>query len=637
MTMRLVADLETDGLLNEVSKIHSLVAYDIDTDTLYSYHGKDIDKGIKLLEDADLVVFHNGIKYDYPVLKKLYPSFSLCKTKVHDTMVLTHLIWPTIKDTDYKRAEVGSLPKNLIGSYSLAAWGYRIGNYKGEYKQGWETWTPEMQAYCEQDVMVTVELYRRCLEKNYSPEAIELEHGVAWVMAQQERNGFYFNQEAAINFYAELVKEREAIAKQLQEVFPPWKVEVPFVPKSNNKTKGYIKGETFMKKKTMVFNPGSRPQVAERLMTIRGWKPKEFTEKGQPQVDETILSKLPYPEAQVLSRYFLIEKRLGQLADGNQAWLKHVREGKIHGSVNTNAAVTGRATHAYPNISQVPSCTAPYGPQCRALFTVPHGWRLVGADASGLELRCLAHFMAKYDEGKYGEVLLTGDVHWQNVISMGLTNEDRDKHSKLHTALRDGAKTFIYGFLYGAGDEKVGRIVYDIVLSLRATGLPYEDIAKAFFGDKPNPGPKLLKQAGKKLKNTFLEKTPALRHLKDKVAEIAEHKGYIVGLDGRRVHIRSPHAALNTLLQSAGALVCKKWLVMLEDGLQARGYKHGWDGDYCFCAWVHDEVQIACKAELADTIGKIAEECAVRVGEHFKFRCPLAGEYKVGNTWAETH
>jgi DNA polymerase I-like protein with 3'-5' exonuclease and polymerase domains len=290
----------------------------------------------------------------------------------------------------------------------------------------------------------------------------------------------------------------------------------------------------------------------------------------------------------------MIQKRIGQLAEGDQAWLKLVRKGKIHGSVNTNGAVTGRATHAYPNISQVPSSNSPYGLEFRELFTVPAGWTLVGADASGLELRCLAHFMAKWDGGQYGEVLLTGDIHTMNQEAAGLET-------------RPQAKTFIYAFLYGAGDAKIGSIV---------GGGPAE---------------------GKKLKTRFLAKTPALKRLKDAVGDAAK-RGHLIGLDGRILHVRSQHAALNTLLQSAGAIICKKWLVILEERLQIQGFKHGWDGDYAFCAWSHDEVQIACRTpEIATVIAWFATKAVEQAGAHFNFRCPLAGEAKVGSHWGETH
>lgn len=598
--MALIFDLETDGLLDEVTKIHCLVTKDAQNGLVNAYTGHDIEGGIKSLMDAvkrgETVSGHNIIKYDIPVIQKLYPWFKLDTTKVFDTLVATRLIWANIKDNDNILLKENRLPGKLYGSHSLEAWGYRLGNYKGDYKGGWETFTQEMLDYCVQDVEVTSALYEKIVAKEYSQQALELEHQVAWLMAKQERNGFHFNMKKASDLLSRLVQRRGELERELKDYFGSWVIQLPpFVPKVNNKTRGYVKGVPVEKTKTVEFNPSSRDHIADRLMTLYGWKPTVFTEGGKPQVDEVILGELDYPPCKLLTEYLTVQKRISQLFEGGQAWMKCEKQGRIHGSINTNGAVTGRATHSYPNISQVPSSGSAYGRDCRELFTVPDGWTLVGADASGLELRCLAHYMAKYDGGKYGEVLLNGDIHTENQKAAGLST-------------RAQAKTFIYGFLYGAGDAKVGSIV------------------GGTSGD------------GRKLKDKFLRSLPALKRLTEAVRE-ASGRGFLVGLDGRKLHVRSSHAALNTLLQSAGAIVCKKWLVLLNDQLQnTLGYKHGWDGDYAFCAWSHDEVQIACRdKDIAANVMALATDCVTQAGEHFGFRCPLAGEAKWGTSWADTH
>lgn len=599
--MKYIFDLETNGLLDTVSTIHCLVMKDIDTGEVKSFiqHDEPTDynvaDGLKLLQQADLIVGHNVIKYDIPVIQKLYPWFSIDPIKVQDTLVLTRLIHTNIKDTDVKLMATGKLPKNLYGSHSLAAWGHRIGNYKGDYTGGWESFSSEMLEYCIQDTHVTDHLYRYLQSSNYPDMAIELEHQIAWLMAKQERNGFHFDERKGAELYATLSKRRGELDRELRETFGSWTVQLPdFIPKRDNKTLGYKTGVPVKKQKEVLFNPSSRDHIANRLITLYGWQPKEFTEGGKPKVDEVVMSNLHYPPCKLLTEYLLVQKRISQLAEGDQAWLKLVKKGKIHGSVNTNGAVTGRATHAYPNISQVPSSSSPYGHDCRELFVVPPGWTLVGADASGLELRCLAHFMARYDNGNYGNVLLNGDIHTENQKAAGLDS-------------RAQAKTFIYGFLYGAGDGKIGSIVGGTA------------------------------GHGKRLKEKFLRSLPALGRLTDAVRE-ASKRGYLSGLDGRQLHIRSSHAALNTLLQSAGALICKKWLVILESELQALGLVHSWEGDYAFCAWSHDEVQIACRSkDIADTVAKMATECVSKAGDYFNFRCPLAGEAKIGGNWSETH
>jgi DNA polymerase I-like protein with 3'-5' exonuclease and polymerase domains len=544
--------------------------------------------------EADCIAGHNVIKFDIPVLQKLYPWFTIDPSKVFDTLVATRLIWANVKDTDNVLLKREQLPGKLFGSHSLEAWGYRLGNYKGDFKGPWYTFTQEMLDYCVQDVEVTASLFAKIQSENYAQQALDLEHQVAWLMAHQERNGFHFDIKKAADLLAKLAKRRAECEHELTSFFGNWEVELPeFTPKVNNKKLGYTKGVPVKKTKTVVFNPSSRDHIADRLITLYGWKPTEFTEGGKPQVDEVVLGKLDYPPCKLLTEYLLIQKRISQLNEGGQAWMKCEKKGKIHGSVNPNGAVTGRATHAYPNISQVPSSGSPYGHECRELFTVPRGWLLVGADASGLELRCLAHFMAKWDGGKYADVLLGGDIHTENQKAAGLET-------------RSQAKTFIYGFLYGAGDAKIGTIV---------GGTP---------GD------------GRKLKQKFLRSLPALGRLVDAV-QAASKRGHLVGLDGRRIHVRSSHAALNTLLQGAGAIVCKQWLVLLEEHLSSK-FKHGWDGDYAFCAWSHDEVQIACRnEEVAKYVAEIAPKMVTAAGEHFGFRCRLDGESKIGTTWADTH
>ena len=595
----LIFDLETDGLLDEVTKIHCMVIKETDIDTVYSYTNKDIEIGLKKLQAGmavgDVIVGHNVIKYDIPVIQKLYPWFTFDKTKVLDTLVLARLVYANIKEHDVSLMRDGKLPKKNFGSHSLESWGYRLGEHKGDYTGGWETFSQEMLDYCAQDIEVTHKLLDRLLAKEFSQESIGLEHQVAWLMAQQERNGFYFNEKAGSELYSVLVKRRGDLERELKDYFGSWTVNLPdFIPKVNNKTRGYEKGVPVKRTKVIEFNPSSRDHIADRLITLYGWKPVDFTEGGKPQVDEVVLEKLDYPPCKLLTEYLLVQKRVSQLSEGAQAWLKLAKKGKIHGTVNTNGAVTGRATHAYPNISQVPAGSSPYGHECRALFTVPTGWTLVGADASGLELRCLAHYMAKWDGGKYGQVLLNGDIHSENQKAAGLST-------------RPQAKTFIYAFLYGAGDGKIGTVVNGSAAD------------------------------GRKLKTKFLNSLPALGKLVRQVQE-ASKRGYLLGLDGRKIYVRSSHSALNTLLQGAGAIVCKKWLVILEEKLQESGLKHGWDGDYCFCAWSHDEVQIACRTpEIAQQVATTATDCVRIAGEFYGFRCPTAGEYKIGTTWADTH
>jgi len=599
--MKLIVDIETNGLLDELTTIHCIVAKDVNSGEVHSFRPNEIDKGIKLLESADELIAHNGIKFDVPAIKKLYPSFK--SPSMVDTLVCVRLIWSSIKEDDAVRLEIEpGFPRKMFGSHSLKAWGYRLGNHKGDYAQqeaAWDVYSEEMLTYCQQDVEVTADLYAEIIKQNYSPQSLELEHQVAWVMAKQERNGFVFDEKKAALLYRELSSKRTDIRAKLDGLFKPWIIAGPL--KTPARTVNYkdvtrasmVADCSFTPIKIVEFNPSSRAHIADRLMKVRGWKPKEFTKSGQAKVDETTLTGIPYPEAKVMAEYFMLQKRIAQLSDGAQGWLKVVKSGKIHGSINPNGAVTGRATHAYPNIAQVPSLSAPYGQECRELFTVPQGWKLMGADASGLELRCLAHYMAAYDRGEYVKVVLDGDIHTTNQLAAGLPD-------------RPSAKRFIYAFNYGGGDQLIGELV---------------------GGGR---------KQGKAIKERFLKKTPALAKLRDQVM-VSSERGFIYGLDRRRVHIRSPHSALNALLQSAGGIICKQWLVQFVKAMKAAGFKHGWDGDFAMCAWVHDEIQVACKAEIAEQVGDIAVASIKEVTSIFNFQCPLDGEFNVGDNWAATH
>jgi DNA polymerase I-like protein with 3'-5' exonuclease and polymerase domains len=298
-------------------------------------------------------------------------------------------------------------------------------------------------------------------------------------------------------------------------------------------------------------------------------------------VNEKVLANVDIPEAKMIMEYFTISKRVAMV----KAWLEAVGDdGRIHGRVNSCGAVTGRMTHSKPNLAQVPAIYSPYGEECRELWIVPEGKCLVGIDASGLELRMLAHYM---NDKEYTEEILNGDIHTANQLAAGLQS-------------RDQAKTFIYAFLYGGGDGKIGEIV----------------------GGRPKDG--------QRLKADFLANTPALGALRKRVTGECG-KGWLRGLDGRHLHIRSSHSALNVLLQSAGAIVMKQALVLLEKF--ASTYKI----DYKFVLNVHDEFQVEVKETQAEQFGRLAVDCIIRAGIDFKLNCPLDGEYKVGSNWAQTH
>lgn len=645
-----VYDIETNGLMPDVSTIHSAILIDANTGQEWDFKPNDVPTFLKvyrkIITDGGRFVGHNIIGYDAVVIEHLKGIPIPPAEQMIDTVNLAKLVFSDIKATDFPLAkkwkdwklqfdralETSSaftapkpheFPGQFVGVHSLEAWGYRLGeDRKGDYAKEmkaagldpWARWSPAMHDYMIQDGRLNLKLYRHLMSFEPSPQSVLLEMRVQRLCSKIERNGWPFNREAAERLYGELCAEREKLSQSLRSLFPPWTVQLEdFIPKRNNKTKGYIAGVPVERFETIEFNPSSRDHIIDRLKAKYGWVPKDdgYTANGKPKVDDDVLQALPYPEAKALARYFLIQKRIGQLGEGNKSWLKLVTsEGKIHGRYNTNGAATGRATHFDPNVSQVPSVGAEFGWDCRALFYVLAGWKQIGADQAGLELRCLGSFIAAFDGGAYIDVVLNGDVHWENAKALfGLPDDtvrDEENHPA-HKKMRSVAKTFIYAFLYGAGDAKLGSIV--------------------------GKGAK----AGSQLRARFLAKFPALAKLIAAVKSAAR-KGWLKGLDGRKLPVRSEHSALNTLLQSAGAILCKQWICDAEDALLAAGLKHGWDGDFVFLGWIHDELQIAAPKGLEEQVANILVETARKAGNPFpSWRCPTDGDAKIGDNWAECH
>lgn len=508
---------------------------------------------LEALRGSVSVVGHNLIGYDLPVLERLW-GLHIEPKRIIDTLVLSRLCDPS-----------------KSGGHSLRNWGNNLGFPKGDHTD-WSCLSPEMIKYCERDVEVTEAVHKRLLQEMsdcFSPESIELEHQVQYSVQQQQRNGWTLDQTLSRELCATFKERMNEIEETLQRQFRPI-IHERYSDKTGKR----------LKDKVEVFNVGSRQQIAKRLSSL-GAVFGKVTEKGNPIVDEAALNTVDLPEARAVSEYLMLQKRYAQV----YSWLEHVKEdGRVHGRVISNGAITGRMTHQSPNMAQVPSSHSPYGHECRSCWTVPSSTKLVGFDASGLELRMLAHYM---DDKEFTDVLLTEDIHTRNQMAAGLET-------------RPQAKTFIYAFLYGAGDAKIGTIV----------GGSAKD--------------------GSRLKQRFLRNTPALENLRERVGR-ASGRGYLRGLDGRRLHVRSEHAALNTLLQAAGAIVMKKALVLLDD------YAQQWNLNYKFIGNIHDEVQTEVSEKHAEKFGYLAVECLKAAGLAFDLRCPLDGEYKVGNTWAETH
>ena len=578
--MELVFDIEANGLFFDADKIWCIVAID-EHDTIYSFEPDKIKEGIELLQKADKIIGHNIIGYDIPLIKKLY-NVDLDKDKeIIDTLVLSRLSNPVRE-----------------GGHSLEKWGYRLGGIQKQQHEDWTMFTPEMLVRCKKDTKINKTLFNYLKKEcsGFSKESIFIEHETTKILQQQTENGFFFDEKEAMLLLSKINKRKSEVENEVHETFKPKWVDVkevkPKLKKDGTLSKSgltdieYLERvksnnvKPFMRKELKEFNLGSRQQIGEYLKDF-GWKPKRFTPTGQPIVDESTLNKVKHiKEAGLIAEFLLLQKRAAQVS----SWIDALNNNRVHGSVICTGAITGRMAHRNPNLAQVPAVYSPYGKECRACWTVPNNYKLVGVDASGLELRMLAHYMADED---YINEIINGDIHTANQKFAGLKS-------------RDEAKTFIYALIYGAGDEKIGKIIN---------------------GSRAD---------GKLLRERFLSSLPALATLKSRV-DIASEKKFLKGLDGRKIFVRHKHAALNTLLQGAGAILMKKALTILNSLLKLNTI------DYKFVANIHDEWQIEVKESQADFVGETAVKSIIEAGKHFNLRCPMDGEYKIGDNWSETH
>tara|TARA_R110002020_G_scaffold89314_2_gene218606 strand:- start:1043 stop:2788 length:1746 start_codon:yes stop_codon:yes gene_type:complete len=581
--MELVFDIETDAV--EATKVWCIVAYDIEKEKIYSFKPDELDAGVSLLTKATKLIGHNIVGFDVPMIKKFF-NVDLAETAtLIDTLVLSRLFNPTRE-----------------GGHALAGWGYRLGHPKGDFKEFTE-YTEEMMKYCINDVLVNAKVFQHLKQesKGFSAQSVEIEHKVAALVDNQRKHGFLLDMKATTILQAELEDELSSVMAEVRKEFKP-RAEVFTLRIAHNANGAVSRFASCRELKKRVrldddeyaqicehkkikrvirtdFNLGSRQQIGQYLQEF-GWKPKKFTPTGQPVIDETTLKKIKnIPQAQLIARYLMLQKRLGMVT----SWLEEVEEDdRIHGYVNHNGAVTGRMTHRSPNTAQIVSSNSEYGKECRTCWTVPSGKKLVGIDASGLELRMLAHYL---DDEEYTNEIINGDIHTHNQRIAGLES-------------RSQGKTFIYALLYGAGDPKLGTVV---------------------GGGR---------DVGARLRKLFFDNLPAFKTLKDRVGR-ASKKGYIKALDGRKLIVRSQHAALNTLLQGAGAIVMKKALMLFTEYTK--------DLDAHVVANVHDEWQVESSADVAEEVGKMGVKAIKDAGLSFNLVCPLDGEYKIGDNWYDTH
>ena len=553
--MRCILDIETDGLIENAKAIHCIVAKDIKSNKVYSFiEDECYTKFPEFSKQIDNFIMHNGVSFDARILNN-FNITSITPTKVTDTLLLSQLLYPEIE-----------------GGHSLEAWGERFKSPKQDHTD-FTTYSPEMLEYCKQDVEITHKLVKYIGSHMYgcSTEAIQLEHTVRAIIDQQEVNGFMLDEKKASMLVAKFMDETSKIENGLQKVFPPI-THKRYSDKTGKRLQDKIE----------IFNPASRKQISERLQTL-GWKPTKHTEKGNVIVDEKVLNTIDLPEAKLISRYLLLQKRIVQI----NSWRELAdKEGRVHGKVMTLRTVTGRMAHHSPNMAQVPASYSPHGKECRECWTVsdPTKYVLVGTDASQLEIRCLAHYM---NDPVFTKEVIEGDIHTYNQKKAGLKT-------------RDEAKTFIYAMMYGAGAAKIGLI-----------------------SEKS-------KEEGQKLIDSFLRNLPSFKDLRSDV-EITARKGRIKGLDGRPLSVRSSHKALNTLIQGAGAIICKHWLVSMIKKV------HHSKLDVRLVASIHDEYQFEVRKDHVNRFCQITKEAMKETEKILKLKCPMDNEFKIGLTWADTH
>jgi len=648
----IVFDIESNGLIPEMTVCHCICTQDRMTGEKRSYNDQGtaygtIEECLVYLQEATeagrYIGGHFIHGFDIPALQKLYPHFKPAKDFCRDSKMESEVWYPgnVLKTKDFAAAKKKRghwIPPYLFGQHSLAAWGARTGNPKDEYQKEckelgidpWAQWSQRMEDYCAQDVNTNVsifEFFERKFDYQAGAVAIWLENRVAPILHRQEQWGVQFNVKKAGLLHAKLVGKQVAVEEELRrDYFGPFYLRSgPTVtPKKTLNYKDVMRpsltaGAPYTKVKHVEFNAGSRQHIYKRLMTLYGWKPTVMTPSGEPQVDEKVLKGVNYPCVPLLMDYLLLTKRIGQIADGKNAWLRKEKNGRIHGRVKQNGTRTTRASHVSPNMGQVPKVGKPYGTECRELFEATTGRVVMGADLSGIEMRAQGHYLYRFDGGAFAEAVVDGDVHELARIALGFNS-------------RDITKTFEYASTYGAGMPKLGEIVY--------SDMTPEQQAK----QKTNV--RAMGQLGKQRKEMFAQGIKGMQQLLDAV-EAAYQRGWMRALDGRRLDVPSSHSALNTLYQHLGGLVAKIWMVHFNDALVEHGLipdntwfiapeeSHLWK--VVQILFVHDEIQNDCLPDVAELAGKLAEQAAVTAGEFFNLNVPLAAEAKIGANWSETH
>ena len=714
MGRTVVCDIEANSL--KPDKIWCIVAYDIDTKELFKFSPDSPFSGhtdwkeafIEFAKEVDFYIGHNFISYDMYWINRILGT-DIKVSQIIDTFVLSTLFRPVTPFKEQFKKLKGL--DNRIGGHGLDAWGKRLGDHKISFHD-YSMFTQEMLDYCIQDVMLNYKVYLALMKEKdgFSEFSIRLEHDVANMCAQQERKGFYLDQEKATELRNSTDETLAQMLEELQVLFPPIPVlieDYTMKLKMNGDptaaavkkvdrykyTEGLLAKSAGLKKELRFklysmqsFNPKSSKQVVERLKSI-GWVPTKFTPKGNPKsdketlaevVDELITLNPEMDDLVAMKRYNIVADRLQK----STKWLEIVEEdNRVHGRINPIGAGTHRCSHSNDNMANIASVTTSESPISdfdTDFSSIPkftrfdnnkiflglsdtqveyaltgiegnYGWdsracwaasnpnnRIVGADASGIQLRALAHYMNDPD---YTKKLLEEDIHVVHQLAAGL-------------ATRKQAKTFIYAWLLGAGDPKIGSLVgveeeeYDELFAYAQNTYtsnyysknPLDNtLLKFTIAKMQKQGHKATKRAvalslkGFKVKEQFLNRTPALKRLKTEEIPEVTKRGYLVGIDGRKLWIPSEHLAMSMYLQGFEAVIMKLAMRIYQEELKSKKIP------FVQCAFVHDEFQVETPLECVNIVGGAITRALTEAGEILKTNCRIDGEYLVGNNWAETH
>lgn len=586
-------DIEADSL--KPTKIWVVCVINAATGEVLSFRDPEQFRRFVAANKDCYWVGHNAISYDVPALNRLWDC-GIELDRVVDTLTLSYLYDP-----------------RMANGHSLEAWGERMKFPKIEFND-FSQYSQEMHDYCIQDVRLTLRVFlaltARMRARGFSERSCEIEHKIRIVVDKQERNGFWFDIEGAEALYNRIRAEQDGLAGPIQDLFPPilvskgrytYRIKSDGTPYASferhlssfpklvlSKTQ-----ETYEVFDWQEFNIGSPPQRLQKLLSL-GFKPTKKTKSGNPSVDEESLlefaEKKKIPEVQAIAEWLVLFGRGNMI----NTWLNAVdrEDSRIHGRVFTCGAITRRMTHSSPNTANIPKAKdkIKYGKECRALWSIPdkERYRLVGYDASGLEMRMFGHYLG---DPKAAELYIHGDPHAVNTANLGLAPEDRD------LVVKNG----FYAFLYGAQNARL-----DATFN-RGRGF------------------------GKKAREILMETTPGLERAVREAQEEQQATGWIKTIDGGYVRCLSPHAALNSKLQSAGGITMKVASIILDEACERKGIDHKKVGD------IHDEGQHEVAVGDAEEFGKLAVQSIVDAGEDLGFSVPLDGDYKIGLSWAETH